>query len=132
MHQPDRAAHWVHKKDGTAIGHVDSEQHARLVRHQTVTSIEPAVSANRIRDYCDLAAVNLFRRSKRQISNTECLADTAVNAVEATERLGLVARDVDPSHASNECMLNPGTDSSAAKRSIGSGADADESTRRSA
>jgi hypothetical protein len=71
MHQPNGAAHWVHKKDGTAISHVDAEQHAGLVRHQTVTSIEPAVRANRIGDYCDLAAVNLFRRSKRQISNTE-------------------------------------------------------------
>jgi hypothetical protein len=34
------------------------------------------------------------------------LADTAVNAVEPAERLGLIARDIDPSYASNKRVLN--------------------------
>ncbi len=104
MHQANDSPNPINQKSRTAIGNVNTEASAALIRDQSIAVLKTFVFADARIDDTDLFPVDLLRGNERHPSETMFTADFLVHAVERGERGCLVVRHLDTGHAQGESM----------------------------
>jgi hypothetical protein len=102
--QSDRATNRIHKINRAAIGDVDAEADASLIRHDSIAILEAIVSSRPRFNYADLFPVNLLRRHKRHRGETVFASDFPMNAVQPRERFRLVVGHFEAGHTQSKAM----------------------------
>jgi hypothetical protein len=102
MDEADRAADRIDEKGCAAIGHVNTETNAALIRDQPIASIETFVARHGCIDHANFLSVDLLRGDERDRPKTMFMADRAVNSVQPRQSFRLVVRHLEAGDAEGE------------------------------
>ena len=108
MHQANRAPNRIDQINRAAIGHVNAEAKAALIRDQAIAAVEAFVPRWGGPDHSDVISMHLLRGDERSGTEAGLGSDLAMDAVQAGERLRFVVRHLDPGHAQSEPMHDLG------------------------
>ena len=115
MHEADSRSLGIDDVNGAAVGNVNAQGDAALIRYDAVTAGKFAAyrAAAPSIENCDLVSVDLFGGEERPIANTDCLPNFAMRGIEPLQRFGFSMQNIDAGNSLREYMA---TDSNRAQR----------------
>src|SRR5438309_3056971 len=104
MDEANRVPHSIDNVNGATIGDVNAKTNAALIRDQPIAAVETLIPADRLIDNRDAISMHLLGGDEGHTTDTDCVANFGMNAVEPPQRFRFVMRHIETGDTQSEAV----------------------------